>query len=105
MIHNFMEQLLWVDSCHSHPPLHPWAHLLTFYFLNFSVGCSNQPTYRGLTLLNSSIKNLGGKYMAKESKTLILNSLSVISGGKFRFEMSFVWFGTISTAHSIHKQR
>lgn len=58
MIHNFMEQLLWVDCCHSHPPLLPWLHLLTFYFLNFSVGRNSQTTLQRVGFLKLQCKKL-----------------------------------------------
>lgn len=58
MIHNFMEQLLWVDCCHSHPPLLPWLHLLTFYFLNLSMGRNSQTTLQRVDFLKLQCKKL-----------------------------------------------
>lgn len=66
-------------------------------------GTTARPTCPGLTFQNSNIKHSGGKGVTKESKVPILSYFSVISVGKIRFETFFLWFGTNSIAHSIHK--
>lgn len=76
---------------------------LPFPFSASQWGATAKVPCRWMTFQNSSVKTSGDKDVAKESKVPILNYLSVISIGKVRFETFFLWFGTDSTAHSIHK--
>ena len=99
-----MEQLLWVDSCHSRPPLRPWLHLLTFYFLSFSVWCSNQTTLEGVGFLKFHYKkNLGNEDVAKESKISYSKSSDVNRQQDQGLKRLFLGFEIVSTVQSIHK--